>query len=86
MALINIVIHNLEYKNQLILCLYILIKRTVLFHNFIIISSKVVIINTHKEIIHLNNNYHLVKICYNKEIQVLIFMLNVLIQQMNSTQ
>ena len=86
MALINIVIHNLEYKNQLILYLYILIRRIVLFHNFIIISSKVVIIKIHKEIIHLNNNYHLVKIYYNKEIQVLIFMLNVLIQQMNSTQ
>ena len=86
MDLINIVIHNLEYKNQLILYLYILIRRIVLFHNFIIISSKVVIIKTHKEIIHLNNNYHLVKIYYNKEIQVLIIMLNVLIQQINSTQ
>lgn len=28
-------------------------------------------------IIHLNNKYHLVKIYYNKEIQVLIIMLNV---------
>ena len=36
--------------------------------------------------IHLNKEYHLVKICYNKEIQVLIIMLNVLIQQMNNTQ
>lgn len=27
--------------------------------------------------LHLNNKYHLVKICYNKEIQVLIIMLNV---------
>ena len=79
MDLINIVTHNLEYKNQAILYLYILIRRIVLFHNFIIISSKVVIIKTHKEIIHLNNKYRLVKICYNKEIQVLIFMLNVLI-------
>lgn len=39
--------------------------------------NKVLIKREHMIIIHLNNNYHLVKICYNKEIQVLIIMLNV---------
>ena len=77
MDLINIVIHNLEYKNQLILYLYILIRRIVLFHNFIIMFSKVLIKKEKSIILHLNNKYHLVKIYYNKEIQVLIIMLNV---------
>ena len=48
--------------------------------------SKVLIKKEKSIILHLNNKYHLVKIYYNKEIQVLIIMLNVLIQQINNTQ
>ena len=48
--------------------------------------SKVLIKKEKSIILHLNNKYHLVKIYYNKEIQALIIMLNVLTQQTVNTQ